>query len=261
MQPPTLSASARNYLPAIVTGGWADCFDAYCEELAFSVAEVERMFKVRALPWGCASRLHADQLSNLGGAALAARHQALSADHLEIHRCGRLVAALAGSGCVAVLLPAAYYFLRETQLPPIALLRRAGVPLAVATDCNPGTAPVASILAAMNFAALEFGLSVDELPGWRNPAGRACARSRARMRGHSPGLLVRSGDLECCAARSACAVARGSVHCMRGCGTGSLIGRWIELNGQRCIAHLDMDAFYASVELLRYPQPARTARW
>ena len=166
----------QEYLPAVVAGGWAECFDAYCEGLAFSVAEVERMFSVaRAL--GLRVKLHADQLSNLGGAALAARHQALSADHLEYTDAAG-VAALAGSGSVAVLLPAAYYFLRETQLPPIALLRRAGVPLAVATDCNPGTAPVASILAAMNFAALEFGLSVDEcLDGVTRQAARALGRA------------------------------------------------------------------------------------
>jgi imidazolonepropionase len=165
------------YLPAIAAGGWAGSFDAYCEEHAFSVAQVERMFgAARAL--GMRVKLHADQLSNLGGAALAARCQALSADHLEYtDEAG--VAALARSGCVAVLLPAAYYFLRQTQPPPIDALRRAGVPLAVATDCNPGTAPVASILAAMNFAALEFGLSVEEcLDGVTRQAARALGREQ-----------------------------------------------------------------------------------
>jgi len=118
-------------------------------------------------------KLHADQLSNQGGAALAARSAALSADHLEYTDAAG-VEALARSGSVAVLLPAAFYFLREKQRPPIAALRRAGVPMAVATDCNPGTAPVASILAAMNFAALEFGLSVEEcLDGVTQHAARA----------------------------------------------------------------------------------------
>jgi imidazolonepropionase len=165
------------YLPAIAAGGWADSFDAYCETHAFSVAQVDRMFgAARAL--GLHLKLHADQLSNLGGAALAARHKALSADHLEFtDEAG--VAALAQSGCVAVLLPAAYFFLRQTQRPPIAALRRAAVPMAVATDCNPGTAPVASILAAMNFAALEFGLSVEEcLDGVTRQAARALGRAQ-----------------------------------------------------------------------------------
>lgn len=165
------------YLPAIVAGGWADSFDAYCESHAFSVAQVERLFAAaRAL--GLHVKLHADQLANLGGAALAARHAALSADHLEFtDEAG--VAALAAGGCVAVLLPAAYFFLRQTQRPPIAALRRAAVPMAVATDCNPGTSPVASILAAMNFAALEFGLSVEEcLDGVTRQAARALGRAK-----------------------------------------------------------------------------------
>jgi imidazolonepropionase len=162
----------KEYLPAIAAGGWAHHFDAYCDAHAFSAAQVERLFTAaRAL--GMRVKLHADQLSNQGGAALAARFEALSADHLEFtDEAG--VAAMARSGCVAVLLPAAYYFLRQTQLPPIAALRRAGVPMAVATDCNPGTSPVASILAAMNFAALEFGLSVEEcLDGVTRQAARA----------------------------------------------------------------------------------------
>ena len=165
------------YLPAIAAGGWADSFDAYCESHAFSVAQIDKLFgAARAL--GLHLKLHADQLSNLGGAALAARHAALSADHLEYtDEAG--VAALARSGCVAVLLPAAYFFLRQTQRPPIAALRRAAVPMAVATDCNPGTAPVASILAAMNFAALEFGLSVEEcLDGVTRQAARALGRAQ-----------------------------------------------------------------------------------
>ena len=160
------------YLPAIAAGKWAGSFDAYGESHAFSVPQIERMFAVaRAL--GLRVKLHADQLSNQGGAALAARSAALSADHLEYTDAAG-VEALARSGSVAVLLPAAFYFLREKQRPPIAALRRAGVPMAVATDCNPGTAPVASILAAMNFAALEFGLSVEEcLDGVTQHAARA----------------------------------------------------------------------------------------
>jgi len=173
----------EEYLPAVAAGGWADAFDAYCEEVAFSVAQVERLFHAaRAL--GFKLKLHADQLSNLGGAALAARFGALSADHLEYTDAAG-VAALAGSGTVAVLLPGAYYFLRQDQPPPIDALRRAAVPMAVATDSNPGTSPLTSLLTAMNLAALEFGLSVDEcLDGVTRQAARALGL------GHECGQLL-----------------------------------------------------------------------
>jgi len=162
----------EEYLPAIAASGLADAVDAYCERIAFSVAQVERVF-------GCARelalpvKLHADQLSNMHGAALAARFGALSADHLEYtDEAG--VQALARAGCVAVLLPGAYYFLRERRPPPVAALRSAGVPIAVATDCNPGTSPLASPLTAMNLAAVQFGLTVDEcLAGVTAVAARA----------------------------------------------------------------------------------------
>ncbi|MDE2220802.1 MAG: imidazolonepropionase [Gammaproteobacteria bacterium] len=147
-------------IPAMAASGLADAFDAYCETLAFSAGQVARAFAA-ARTHGLPVKLHADQLSNTHGALLAAQHHALSADHLEYtDEAG--VGALAAAGSVAVLLPGAYYFLRERQRPPLAALRRAGVPIAVATDCNPGTSPLTSILAAMNLAAVEFGLEVGE---------------------------------------------------------------------------------------------------
>ena len=159
-------------IPAVATSKLADAFDAYCEQIAFSAAQVARAFAA-ARAHGLPIKLHADQLSNMHGAALAGQHGALSADHLE-YTDAEGVAALAAAGTVAVLLPGAYYFLREHQRPPIALLRSAGVPMAVATDCNPGTSPMASILAAMNFAAVEFGLSTAEcLAGVTAVAARA----------------------------------------------------------------------------------------
>ncbi|RYG07395.1 MAG: imidazolonepropionase, partial [Caulobacteraceae bacterium] len=127
--------------------------------------------KARAL--GLPVKLHADQLSNGGGAALAARYQALSADHIE-HATEDGVAAMAAAGVVAVLLPGAYLMLRETQAPPVDLLRRHGVHMAVATDCNPGTSPVASMTAALNLACVQFRLTPEEaLAGATREAARA----------------------------------------------------------------------------------------
>jgi imidazolonepropionase len=164
-----------DYLPAIVAGGWADAFDAYGDALAFSPAQIERMFAA-ARTLGLPVKLHADQFSDQGGAALAARHGALSADHLEYTDAAG-VTALAAAGTVAVLLPGAFHFLREPQRPPVAALRAAGVPMAVATDCNPGTSPLASLLVAMNLAAIDFGLSVEEcLLGVTSVAARALGR-------------------------------------------------------------------------------------
>jgi len=178
--PPEHSGNADGYIerlcteliPAVAASGLADAFDAYCEELAFTAAQVARAFAA-ARTQGLAVKLHADQLSNMHGASLASRHGALSADHLEYtDEAG--VMELAAAGTVAVLLPGAFYFLRERQRPPVDALRRAGVPLAVATDCNPGTSPLTSILTAMNLAAVEFGLSTEEcLAGVTRTAARA----------------------------------------------------------------------------------------
>ncbi|SFS72363.1 MULTISPECIES: imidazolonepropionase [Brevundimonas] len=140
--------------------GLVDAVDAYCEPIAFSVGEVGRLFdKARAL--GLPVKLHADQLSDGGGAALAAKYKALSADHVE-HTTEAGVKAMAEAGVVAVLLPGAFLMLRETQPPPVELLRRHGVGMAVATDCNPGTSPVASMTAALNLACVQFRLTPEE---------------------------------------------------------------------------------------------------
>ncbi len=159
-------------LPAVAASGLADAVDGYCESIAFSAEQIGRVFDcARAL--GLPVRLHADQLSNQQGAALAAQYGALSADHLEYTDAAG-VTALARAGTVAVLLPGAYYFLRQDQPPPVAALRAAGVPMAIATDCNPGTSPLHSLLTAMNLAALLFGLSAAEcLAGVTSAAARA----------------------------------------------------------------------------------------
>ena len=169
-------------LPAVAREGLADAVDGFCEGIAFSPAQIERVFATAA-QLGLAVKLHADQLFNLGGAALAARHKALSADHLEwTDEAG--VAAMATAGTVAVLLPGAFYVLRETRLPPVEALRRAGVPMAVSTDCNPGTSPMTSLLLAMNMAATLFRLTVAEcLAGVTREAARAL------------GLLAQTGTL------------------------------------------------------------------
>ncbi len=147
-------------LPAIAREGLADAVDAFCERIAFTASEVRRVFEsARAL--GLPVKLHADQLSDGGGAALAAEFGALSADHLEYtDEAG--VRALAAAGTVAVLLPAAFYTLRESKLPPLDALRAHGVPLAVASDLNPGSAPILSLRQALNLACTLFGLTPEE---------------------------------------------------------------------------------------------------
>ena len=147
-------------IPAIAAAGLASAVDAFCEGIAFSPAETARVFDA-ARRHGLPVKLHADQLSDLGGGTLAARYGALSADHLE-HLSAEGAAAMARAGTVAVLLPGAYYFTRETRPPPVDLLRRCGVPIALATDCNPGTSPLTSILMAMNMGATLFRLTVAE---------------------------------------------------------------------------------------------------
>lgn len=162
-------------LPLLAGQGLVDAVDAFCEGIAFSPAQTERVFAV-ARDLGLPVKLHADQLSNTGGAALAARWGALSADHLEhVDEAG--AAALGAAGTVAVLLPGAFYMLRETQAPDVAALRRHGVPIALATDCNPGTSPLTSLLLAMNMGATLFRLTVDEcLAGVTREAARALGR-------------------------------------------------------------------------------------
>ncbi len=147
-------------MPPIAEAGLADAVDAFCEGIGFSAAQTRRVFEAaRAL--GLPVKLHAEQLSNLGGAALAAEFGALSADHLEwVDEAG--VAAMAGAGTVAVLLPGAFYFLRDTHLPPIDLLRRHGVPMALASDSNPGSSPMGSLLLVLNMACTLFSMTPEE---------------------------------------------------------------------------------------------------
>lgn len=162
-------------LPAMAAEGIADAVDGFVEGIAFSPAEMAPVFeKAKAL--GLPVKLHADQLSNLHGARLAAEHGALSADHLE-YTDDDGAAAMAKSGTVAVLLPGAFYVLRETQVPPIAAFRHHGVPMAVATDSNPGTSPITSLLTTMNMAATLFRLTVDEcIAAVTREAARALGR-------------------------------------------------------------------------------------
>lgn len=166
--PPEFKGRADAYLdevclPALISAHdnrLVDAVDGFCEGIAFSPAQIERLF-VKAKSLGLPVKLHAEQLSDLGGAALAARHGALSCDHLE-YLGPDGVAALAKAGTIAVMLPGAFYFLREKQLPPVEALRAAGVPLAVATDCNPGSSPMASLLLAMNMACTLFRMTPEE---------------------------------------------------------------------------------------------------
>jgi imidazolonepropionase len=187
-------------MPAVAKARLADAVDAFCEGIAFSVAETRRVFEA-AKALGLPVKLHAEQLSNLGGSALAAEFGALSVDHIEyLDHAG--VDAIAASGTVAVLLPGAYYYLRETQAPPVAALRKAGVPIAVATDLNPGTSPVHSLLTAMNMACVLFGLTPKEaLRGVTVNAAKALGLDDRGM--IAPGLkadlvlwgVARPGDL------------------------------------------------------------------
>jgi imidazolonepropionase len=159
-------------IPEIAARRLADAVDAFCETIAFTVAETARVFAA-ARAYGLPVKLHAEQLSNLGGARMAAGFGALSVDHVE-YLDDDGVGAIAAAGTVAVLLPGAFYYLREKQVPPVAALRHHGVPMAVATDLNPGSSPVHSILAAMNMACVLFGLRPDEaLRGVTANAARA----------------------------------------------------------------------------------------
>ncbi|GGH64014.1 imidazolonepropionase [Comamonas phosphati] len=162
----------RDIMPALAAEGLIDAVDVFCERIAFSLAETEQVFQAaRAL--GLPVKLHAEQLSNMEGAALAARHGALSCDHIE-HLSENGIAAMRDAGTVAVLLPGAFYTLRDTKLPPIDGLRAAQVPMAVSTDHNPGTSPALSLLLMANMACTLFRLTVPEaLAGITRHAARA----------------------------------------------------------------------------------------
>jgi imidazolonepropionase len=163
-------------LPAITAEKLADAVDGFCEGIAFSPEQITRVFTA-ARKAGLPVKLHADQLSNLHGAKLAADHGALSADHLE-YTDEEGAAAMAAAGTVAVVLPGAFYFLRETQLPPIAAFRQHGVAMAIATDCNPGSSPLTSPLLTMNMAATLFRMTVDEcITGFTRNAAKALGKA------------------------------------------------------------------------------------
>ena len=189
--PPEFAGRADDYitevcsvmLPALVRDGLIDAVDAFCEKIGFSREQTRRVFEA-ATTHGLPVKLHAEQLSDTKGAALAATFRALSADHLEyIDEAG--VIAMAQAGTAAVLLPGAFYFLRETRAPPIDLLRRHGVPMALATDCNPGTSPLCSPLLVMNMAATLFRMTVDE-----------CLTGLTRGAAQALGMANRIGTLE-----------------------------------------------------------------
>jgi imidazolonepropionase len=170
-----IGAVCQQMLPALAADGLVDAVDAFCERIGFSIAQTERVFEAAA-KLGLPVKLHAEQLSDQRGAQLVARYRGLSADHLE-HLGEEGVAAMAAAGTVAVLLPGAYYFLRDTTPPPVAMLRAAGVAMAVATDCNPGTSPLTSILLAMNMACTLWRLTPREaLAGCTIHAARALGR-------------------------------------------------------------------------------------
>ena len=187
--PPEYAGRADAYIDEACTwlagqhaAGLVDAVDAFCDTIGFAPAQTERIFQA-ARRLGLPVKLHAEQLSNQHGAALAARHHALSCDHLE-HLSADGVAAMAQAGTVAVLLPGAYYFLRDTTLPPVQALRDAGVPIAIATDHNPGSSPTLSLLLMLNMACTLFRLTPEE--AWRGVTVHA-----ARALGlHDRGLLV-----------------------------------------------------------------------
>ncbi len=178
-----ISKVCDEILPAIAAEKLADAVDGFCEGIAFSPDQISRVFDC-AKKLGLPVKLHADQLSNLHGAALAARYGALSADHLEYTDEDGAIA-MAKAGTVATMLPGAYYFIRETKKPPVHLFREHGVPMAVATDCNPGTSPLTSLLLTMNMAATLFGMTVEE-----------CLAGTTREAARALGLAAETGTLE-----------------------------------------------------------------
>ena len=189
--PPAFSGRPDDYIaevcdviiPALARDGLIDAVDAFCEHIGFTAQQTRRVFEA-AKANNLRVKLHAEQISNSGGASLAAEFKALSADHLE-YADEEDVRAMAAAGTVAVLLPGAFYFLRETKLPPLDLLRANDVPMALATDCNPGTSPLTSLLLTMNMAATLFRMTVDE-----------CIAGVTRAAAQALGMADRIGTLE-----------------------------------------------------------------
>jgi len=218
-----IDAVAREWLPTLAAEGLVDAVDVFCESIGFSLAQSERLFAA-AKALGLPVKMHAEQLSNLGGTLLAARYGALSCDHLE-YAGEAEAAALARAGTVAVLLPIAYYCLAAARRPPIAALRAAGAAIAVASDCNPGSAPATSLLLAMSMATRLFGLTTDEaLLGVTRHAARAL------------GLQAECGEL------SAGKAADFVVWNVR---SPAELGYWIGFNPRRSVVR--------GAEVLRWP--------
>ena len=178
-----IATVCNEMMPALANEGLIDSVDAFCENIAFSIEETAQVF-ARARELNLPVRLHADQLSNLHGAALAAQFNALSADHLE-YADEDSVAAMAGAGTIAVVLPGAFYFIRERQAPPIELMRKHHVRIALATDSNPGSSPLTSLLLTMNMGATLFRLTVDE-----------CIAGVTREAARALGMFGETGSLE-----------------------------------------------------------------
>ncbi len=173
-----IDAVCQDMLPAAVEAGLVDAVDAFCEGIGFTVNQVERVFN-QAEQYGLPVKCHAEQLSNLGGAAMSATHGALSVDHLE-YLSDADCKIIASNGSVAVLLPGAFYVLKEQQLPPLTTLRKNGVPIALATDCNPGSSPVFSPLLIMNMGCTLFGMTpLEALAGFTINAASALGKSDA----------------------------------------------------------------------------------
>jgi imidazolonepropionase len=179
---------AERWLPELQAQGLVDAVDVFCDRIGFTAAQSERLFRA-ARELGIPVKMHAEQLANIGGTQLAARYGALSCDHLECSSAAD-AAAMAASGTVAVLLPVAFYCLAETRAPPVAELRAAGTSMAVATDCNPGSAPSASLLLALNMSTRLFGLTAEEaLAGVTRHAARALGL-QAEVGTLAPGQLA-----------------------------------------------------------------------
>ena len=216
---------AREWLPALAREGLVDALDVFCEHIAFDTAQAERLFAAaRAL--GVPVKVHAEQLSNLGATLLAARYGALSCDHLE-YAGEAEAAALAAAGTVAVLLPVAFYCLAAQRKPPLAALRAAGVALALASDCNPGSAPGASLLTAMSMATRLFGLTAEE-------AQLGVTRHAAR----ALGLAAERGTLT---------AGQAADFVVWNVGSPEELGYWIGFNPRRTVVRAG--------EVLRWPNP------
>jgi imidazolonepropionase len=186
-----ISSVCNEILPVLHDDGLVDAVDVFCENIAFTLAQAERVFE-RAVQLGLPVKIHAEQLTNMGGARLATRFRALSADHLE-HLDEAGVLAMKDAGVVAVLLPGASYFLREKKQPPIDLFRRHNVPIAIATDSNPGTSPVTSILLTMNMACTVFRLTPAEAL-----AGVTTHAAQALGKGDTHGIVARGRYADFC---------------------------------------------------------------